>query len=151
MRKVHAVADMKRAAIAHMETELAGDVDIVMATVAPNPVWDIYPIFRAVGFEAVREMYRRVVPVPLGREILEEMTRGTDDSDITAWGHNWCIMDFPVNKKKYPLLSCLIQVYVFEGNLVSSERVYMIGPDSIRAPVDKLGQDFFNLPGVTRY
>ena len=127
----------------HVAGELAGDLDATMAPLSERPVW-LLTNYRLDGYEAVRAMYERLLPL-VPAEYVEEMQRAIDDTTVTQWGESHCVIEYT---DAYPLHRGSVLVVHFDGDRISGEHAYMTVPPE---PMTGLfGEDFEHVPGVTR-
>lgn len=132
---------------AHGLHEYRGDLDAVMATVAPDPVWQFHPLgVRIAGRAAVREVYEVQV-----RELIPRIAGSTVRT--VSYGPRTC-----TREASYVVAlpdgttadGHGITVYQFDGDcLLAAERIYASG-----ALVPLVASCFppalLALPGVTR-
>jgi hypothetical protein len=138
------------ALLQHVRAEEALDVEAVMATVGPDPVWLVHPLWRIEGRAAVREMYARALRVAGHRELSEESIRAIADPAITAWGDTFCAIEFCIDPARYPLHEGATLTYHFAGPLVVSERLYLTKAAKVQSSRVFYGDDFDSVPGVAR-
>jgi hypothetical protein len=129
----------------HLEAEVALDVDATMASMSANPVWEFVPLnFRATGADAVRELYTRVIANYIPRlKNFEELTTSIGENQAVV--EHMFTMDMPDGSvaQGHHLAIALME----DGEMVG-ERVYF---DSTVEKLFRwaLGEDFFDIPGVT--
>jgi hypothetical protein len=138
----------------HMDAEIRQDIEGVMATLVDNPYYEIHPLgLRISGKEAVREMYRKLLPGSFTYIVQSRaMTFNTGDPN-----HVWLGPDGVVIRE-----FCTVQpptgpsfeisemaIFSFDGPLLKGEQFYCNAP---LAGLFKgaLGADFEALPGVER-
>jgi carboxymethylenebutenolidase len=130
---------------AHLEAEVALDVDATMATMSANPIWECVPLnFRATGADAVRELYNRVIANYIPRlKNFEELTTSIGENQAVV--EHMFTMEMPDGSTA---TGHHLAVALMEDGEMVGERVYF---DS---RVEKLfrwalGEDFVSIPGVT--
>jgi hypothetical protein len=119
----------------HMQVELDADIEGLMATLAPHPIWGPPEGPKIEGREAVRAHYEAIL-FP-GRFEARRLRSWVDEDrqeavseyivgvNLDDGGH----VEFPV-----------VQVVQFEDGLMKTEQLYY---DSDRRPVDLLPADYF--------
>ena len=127
----------------HLAGELARDLDATMAPLSERPVW-LVPNYRIEGYEAVRALYERVLPL-VPAEYVEEIRRAIDDTTVTHWGESHCVIEYT---GAYPLHRGWVLVVHFDGDRISGEGGYVMPPTE--TVTDLFGDDFEHVPGVTR-
>jgi hypothetical protein len=145
--------EMKALLLEHEWAERNGDLDGTMATLVAHPVFEVHPQgLRIEGYEAVREMYGRLLPG--SNDPLSEGTAQTErvlQSSITASGNS--VLCTEVQHEMHRLdgttacVRMLVNVYFQDGKLLG-ERLFSDN-DMAELINSALGPDFFNLPGVT--
>ena len=125
----------------HLAGELAGDLDATMAPLSERPVW-LLTNYRLDGYEAVRAMYERLLPL-VPAEYVEEMQRAIDDTTVAHGGESHCVIEYT---DAYPLHRGSVLVVHFDGDRISGEHYY--GPTETSTGL--FGEDFEHVPGVTR-
>jgi len=132
--------------VEHMLAEKDNDLERLMATVGPNPQWDLHPIGYWKGWDTVREMYWR--NFPFEPEGPEEMIKGVTDPRVAMWGEDHVIFHMALFADDYPRHRNLTILMKFEGNLVKGETVFLTDEkliDAMIKVVNKAGTD--KLPG----
>jgi hypothetical protein len=129
----------------HEEAEFALDLDATMATLGDNPVYELPALgWHIEGQEAVREMYRRMLP---GGEDLnmwaEKRVHALDDSSLCREAYVY--WDGPDGRTTGRYMA----VIAFEDDRIAGERLYMCDRFAI-AMAGVLGADFGDVPGVSR-
>src|SRR6516225_7581107 len=114
-----------------------------MAPLSERPVW-LLTNYRLDGYEAVRAMYERLLPL-VPAEYVEEMQRAIDDSTVTHWGESHCVIEYT---DAYPLHRGSVLVVHFDGDRISGEHAYMTLPTKTWPGL--FGEDFEHMTGVTR-
>jgi hypothetical protein len=127
----------------HLTGELARDLDATMAPLSERPEW-LVPNYRIEGYESVRALYERVLPL-VPAEYVEEIRRAIDDTTVTHWGESHCLIEYT---DAYPLHRGSVLVVHFDGDRISGEHAYVTLPTG--TPTGLFGDDFEQLPGVTR-
>ena len=131
----------------HVEQEMKGSVEGTMATVCPDPYYELYPMgFRIVGRAAVTEMYRRMLVAPIGLQPIQWATRKFSVGPEGIFSEDEAqIRDTDGTVRRVAAVS----VYSFEGELLKGERVYL--NDAGAAMTQKaLGPDFTKISGVDK-
>ena len=137
------IARLQAALFKHGLMELEQDLDGTMATVAPEPHYELMSVgWRLEGREAVREMYRRMYagPQPLSA-----------DQRIVGAAPNSMTIEVAVQFDCFEsdIVSHDLTILTFEDGLVKSERFYT-DPNFTEAMRLALGEDFGDVPGVSR-
>jgi len=138
----------------HVQAEIAGDVDAVMATICTEPHYEVHPIgFIMKSSEAVRAFYRRALPM---------FTEIKPDSDSATWesgnagkfvgARGVVVRDVGImirNGHRTPIKALAMFIPDPASGLLKGEHIYT---NSATAKVfsEKLGADFIHLPGVTQ-
>ena len=133
---------------AHMQAEAANDVETTLDTMSAVPYWEQCTIgVRAEGREAIRAWYTTVLP--------NVMLKATDVREIRmTWADNYVVAEheldvtFPDGSSK---LCRHIAYYDFdEDGKIAGERAYC-DVELGRIWRGCLDDDFFQVPGVSRY
>lgn len=139
---------MEEVLLAHEIAELEQDVEATMATLAPNPHYELAFVGLAIdGEEAVRETYRRILFGNEGRDVAAERR-------IHAVAANTLLreayMTFNTREgERVNGLYLVVMSFDPEAKLISGERMYT-DPVFGQMMTEQLGPDFESLPGVTR-
>jgi len=138
----------------HMDAEFAQDVKGTMATLVTDPYYEIHPTgLRIRGYDAVHEMYKRLLPGILGKVIESRaMTLSTGDpADVWVGPDGVVIREHWI----FELPGCdrvamsNMSIFSFIGELLRGESFYCsarLGELFSRT----LGEDFAKYPGVER-
>jgi hypothetical protein len=128
----------------HTAYEFSHEIGPLMATVHPRPCWFIEPIGCAIAsFEGVSQMYQRMFPL-IGAMAAPEVVN-------TWFADDGFIGEVRINKPSADgstTSSSQFSWCEFNGDLISGECNYFDEAD-IGHVVHALGEDFFDLPGVT--
>ncbi|WP_176594351.1 hypothetical protein [Sphingobium sp. EM0848] len=141
-------AEMEEILFAHGKAELEFDVDATMATVVPEPHYEIPFLGMAIdGWDAVHEMYRRLIPGNKNRNI-EYRQRVDAIGDNILLNEAYVTFDTPEGERVTGLYMVLVE---FDPHLkkVVGERIYT-DPVFGRMWIENLGDDFIDLPGVSK-
>lgn len=139
--------EMEEILLVHEIAELEMDVEATMATLAPNPHYELASLGWAIdGEDAVRETYRRILP-NRGRDVAAEKR-------VHAMAANTLLREafMSFNSLEGERLTGLyLVVMAFDPELkkISGERMYM-DPNFGKMMAENLGPDFGGLPGVSR-
>lgn len=140
--------EMEEILLAHEIAELEQDVEATMATLAPNPHYELAFVGLAVdGEDAVRETYRRILGGNEGREVAaERRVHGIATNTLLREAH----MTFTTRQgERVNGLYLVVMSFDPEARLISGERMYT-DPVFGEMMTEQLGPDFETLPGVTR-
>jgi hypothetical protein len=139
---------MEEILLAHEVAELEMDLEATMATLAPNPHYELATLGWAVdGSPAVCETYKRILP-------------GAQRWDVAAEKRVHAVADNTLIREAYVSfntaegdrvngLYLVVMAFDPELKLISGERMYM-DPLFARMLSTDLGDDFADLPGVSR-
>jgi ketosteroid isomerase-like protein len=138
--------EMEELIYEHMRAEQARDLDRVMATLCPDPVFEIHPLgIRIEGWDAVAEKYRRTMS-GIWADVLE-------DTVVGIWRSNDSVVMQDVarctlsNGKEGTLHA--LTIFDFQGDRLKGERVYL-GALALEMMKRALGSDFNSVQGVTQ-
>ncbi|WP_219013937.1 MULTISPECIES: hypothetical protein [unclassified Streptomyces] len=140
--------EMEAILLAHEVAELEQDVDATMATLAPNPHYELAGLGWAVdGTAAVRATYERILSYVTSRNVAAERR-------VHAVAKNHLIREAHVtfdNRKGERVTGLYMVVMEFdpELKLIAGERMYM-DPVFAEMMAEHLGDDFGDLPGVSK-
>jgi hypothetical protein len=140
--------EMEEVLLAHEIAELEQDVEATMATLAPNPHYELAFVGLAVdGEDAVRETYNRILFGNEGRDVAAERR-------VHAVAENTLLREayMTYNTRAGERVNGLYLVVMSfdpETKLISGERMYT-DPVFGQMMTEQLGEDFESLPGVTR-
>ncbi|WP_245921956.1 hypothetical protein [Nocardia nova] len=140
--------EMEEVLLAHEIAELEQDVEATMATLAPNPHYELAFVGLAVdGEDAVRETYRRILSGNQGRDVAAEArVYGVAANTLMREAH----MTFNTRQgERVNGLYLVVMSFDPELKLISGERMYT-DPVFGQMMIEQIGPDFENLPGVTR-
>lgn len=140
--------EMEEILLAHEIAELEQDVEATMATLAPNPHYELAFVGLAVdGEDAVRETYRRILGNNEGRDVAaERRVHGVATNTLLREAY----MTFNTREgERVNGLYLVVMSFDPELKLISGERMYT-DPVFGQMMREQLGPDFENLPGVTR-
>ena len=138
--------EMEEVLLAHEIAELEQDVEATMATLAPDPHYELAGLGLAIdGEDAVRETYRRILP-DSGRDVAAERR-------VHAVAANTLLreafMTFnTLEGERVTGLYLVVMAFDSERKLISGERMYM-DPLFAQMMREQLGPDFESLPGVS--
>jgi hypothetical protein len=137
----------------HVEAEVAGDVDGVMATICRDPHFELHPPgFVIQGSGAVREMYRRVLP--LFKFMLPGPDSGTwDETDKTRFIGPMGVVTrdsgtYVGDGQNFPFTGLAWFVPDYPTGLLKGERIYMNSLLSV-VLTKTLREDFLAIDGVS--
>ncbi|MFD5177066.1 hypothetical protein ACFWM1_14730 [Nocardia sp. NPDC058379] len=138
---------MEEILLAHEIAELEMDVEATLATLAPNPHYEIASLGWAIdGTDAVRETYHR---------ILRQQGRGVAaEKRVHAVAENTLLreafMTFnTLDGERVTGLYLVVMAFDPGLKLISGERMYT-DPNFGQTMAELLGPDFGSLPGVSR-
>lgn len=140
--------EMEAILFAHGKSELEFDADGTMTTVVPKPHYEIAVLDLAIdGWDAVYEMYRRLLSGNRGRNIqFQPRTDGVGRN--TLFSEAYISFDTSAGKRVTGLYMVVVE---FDPELkkVIGERMYT---DQIFGQMwaENIGKDFPDLPGVSR-
>jgi len=140
--------EMEQILYAHGKAELEFDVDATMATVVPDPHYEIAHLGLAVdGWDAVLEMYKRLIPGNIGRDI-QYLQRLDTASTNTLVSEAYVSFNDSSGERVNGFYVVAVE---FDPALkkVVGERIYADAAFG-RLYAENLGDDFARLPGVTR-
>ena len=118
---------------AHIRGECERDIDALMAPLSAHPRY-VIPGGVLEGRAAVEAMYRNVLPM-LGPELSAEYLRALDDSAVTCWGDQHCVIEY---SDAYPLHRGMVVVVHFDGDRVRSENTYFATAERFAHAVSEL-------------
>ncbi|NKY42605.1 hypothetical protein HGB45_04295 [Nocardia cerradoensis] len=140
--------EMEEVLLAHEIAELEQDVEATMATLAPNPHYELAFVGLAVdGEDAVRETYRRILSGNQGRDVAAEArVYGVAANTLMREAH----MTFTTRQgERVNGLYLVVMSFDPETKLICGERMYT-DPLVGEMMTEQLGANFESLPGVTR-
>ncbi|MGW4125430.1 hypothetical protein [Nocardia sp. NPDC004711] len=138
---------MEEILLAHEIAELEMDVEATMATLTPNPHYELASLGLAVdGTDAVRETYRRILP-NRGRNVAaEKRVHAVADNTLLREA----FMSFnTLEGERVTGLYLVVMAFDPDLKLISGERMYM-DPNFAKMMSEQLGPDFGDLPGVSK-
>lgn len=139
---------MEEILLAHEIAELEQDIEATMATVTPDPHYELASLGWAVdGTDAVRETYRRILPYNRARDVAAEMRVHAVASN-TLLREAYVTFD-TVEGERVTGLYLVVMAFDPHLKLISGERMYM-DPVFGKMMSEQLGADFGDLPGVSR-
>jgi hypothetical protein len=131
---------------AHAAVEFVGDLEGTMATVVADPHYEWPTLgWRIDGQDAVREMYRRILPAAKERNM-------TGETRLQAFATDALVAELYVSFDSAAgerLTSQSMVVMMFDGGLIGGERTYTDASFG-RVIRGYLGDDFGEVPGVSR-
>lgn len=143
----------------HQDAEVAGDYPGIMATLVPEPQYEIFPLgLRITGHSAVLTMYKKLLPAIFPHVVESDaMTFGTSGSSGSVSSGIWvgdssvviresAVVAIP-GKGRIPISE--VAIFYTEGKLLRGETFYCDAPLA-RLFDEALGPDFLTLNGVTR-
>ncbi|MDB5723235.1 MAG: hypothetical protein JWP15_3853 [Alphaproteobacteria bacterium] len=129
----------------HLAAEAAGDVALTMETVAPEPLYEFFPLgYRITSRETVAELYRRLLPSQARRT-------GVSKRRNLWFNLQGCAIETESRFRDDiggEHVAANIVAFTFEAGLLKSERVFL-DPKAASAFEAALGADFLSLPGVS--
>ena len=132
----------------HSDAEMSCQLDATMDTVAPEPVYELWPRgLRIAGRDAVADFYRRQMDAFIPRIVGGER-------HSAAFGERVVVFEDSVEISREdgpPLKLRITSVVEYDeaSGLLQGERLYL--DDAFAAIFDDvLGPDFLDVPGVTR-
>ena len=128
----------------HTVYEFTHEIEPLMATVHPEPCWIIEPIgCRIAGSEGVSQFYQRMFPI-IGAAANPEV--------LNSWFADDGLLGEVRISKPSPdggmIHSSQFAWCEFDGELISGECNYF-DEGNVGYAVQALGEDFFELPGIT--
>lgn len=140
--------EMEAILIAHEVAELAFNIEATMATVAPDPHWELCFAGLAVdGWDAVYEMYRRVlIPLPGFAPAAQRRVHAVADNTLIREAH---ITFENARGERVTGVYCVILEFDPDLKKIKGERMYL-DPLFAEGMIQALGEDFAQLPGVSR-
>lgn len=138
---------MEEVLLTHEIAELEMDVEATLATLAPNPHYELASLGLAIdGIDAVRETYRRILP-NTGRDVAAEKRVHAIASNTLL---REAFMSFnTLDGDRVTGLYLVVMSFDPDLKLISGERMYM-DPNFGKMMSEQLGPDFASLPGVSR-
>ncbi|MGU3498754.1 hypothetical protein [Mycobacterium sp. C31M] len=139
--------EMEAVLLAHEIAELEQDIDATMATVVPDPHYELSALGWIIdGQAAVREMYRRILPVDHRDVAAEKRIHATSENTLLREA----VMSFNnLEGKRVSGLYLVVLAFDPDLKLISGERMYM-DPLFGQMMSEQLGADFGEVPGVSR-
>jgi ketosteroid isomerase-like protein len=141
-------AEMEAVLWSHEEAEHSADLETIMSTVSDDPHYELVSIgWKVDGRDAVREMYRRMNVT--ARDSGPNRARST--KRVHAVGPNTLVREAYLyfTKDNERAAGRYAVVLTFDDGKISGERMYL-DPDFAAMLGQVLGDDFGNVPGVTR-
>ncbi|WP_222131386.1 hypothetical protein [Pseudonocardia sp. C8] len=139
--------EMEEILLEHEIAELEQDVERTMATLTPDPHYELATLGWAIdGTEPVRETYRRIMPYVTVRDVAAEKR-------VHAVAANTLVREAYVSfttsaGERVTGLYMVVMSFDPDLRLISGERMYM-DPVFAGMMAEQLGDDFRTLPGVT--
>jgi len=142
----------------HQDAEVAQNYAGIMATLVPEPQYEIFPLgLRVVGYSAVLEMYKRLLPAIFPYVVESDaMTFGTSGSGSGGVSGIWVgdsgvviresAIVKPPGKGRIPISE--VAIFYVKGELLLGETFYCDAPLA-RLFEEALGAEFLSLDGVT--
>ncbi|BBZ10046.1 hypothetical protein MBRA_02410 [Mycobacterium branderi] len=139
--------EMEHVLLAHEIAELEQDIDATMATVVPDPHYELSSLGWIIdGEAAVREMYRRILPVDHRDVAAEKRIHAVAENTLLREA----VMSFnDLEGKRVSGLYLVVLAFDPELKLISGERMYM-DPLFAQMMSEQLGPDFAEVSGVSR-
>ena len=139
--------EMEAVLLAHEIAELEQDIDATMATVVPDPHYELSALGWIIdGQDAVREMYRRILPVDHRDVAAEKRIHAVSENCLLREA----VMSFNnLEGERVSGLYLVVLAFDPELKLISGERMYM-DPLFAQMMSEQLGPDFGDVPGVSR-
>jgi hypothetical protein len=141
--------EMEAVLLAHEIAELETDIEATMATLGPNPHYELVTLGLAVdGEAAVREAYSRILPGNRKRNVAAEMRiHAIAANTLVREAH----MSYTTSDGERVTGGYMV-VMSFDpaAKLISGERMYM-DPAVAAMFREDLGTDFESLPGVSKF
>lgn len=140
--------EMEEILLAHEIAELEQDIEATMATLVPEPQYELAGLGWAVqGRDAVRETYNRILSYASTRDVAAEKR-------VHAIAANTLLRESHVSfntRDGQRVTGNYLVVMVFdpELKLITGERMYM-DPVFAGMMAEELGDDFGDVPGVSR-
>ena len=130
-------AELRKNLETHIEAERRNDLDAIMASLSDMPRYVIQDKILE-GSDALRKMYARAIELNgLTAENMDEYLRALDDTAITRWGDDHCIIEY---SDDYPCHRNMIVVVHFDDTgKVKSENTYCRGPNRLSILTEKVG------------
>ncbi|NMO03527.1 hypothetical protein HH308_20125 [Gordonia sp. TBRC 11910] len=139
--------EMEEILLVHEIAELEMDVEATLATLAPNPHYELASLGLAIdGIDAVRETYRRILPNQSRDVAAEKRVHAVASNTLLREAH----MSFNnLDGERVNGLYLVVMAFDPALKLISGERMYM-DPNFGKMMSEQLGPDFESLPGVSR-
>ncbi|MBY8861353.1 hypothetical protein K7711_33095 [Nocardia sp. CA2R105] len=139
--------EMEEILLTHEIAELEMDVEATMATLAPNPHYELASLGWAIdGEAAVRETYLRILPNRKRDVAAEKRVHAVAANTLLREA----FMSFnTLEGERTTGLYLVVMAFDPELKLISGERMYM-DPNFGKMMAENLGPDFGDLPGVSR-
>ncbi|MCV7193096.1 hypothetical protein H7I02_09845 [Mycolicibacterium brumae] len=139
--------EMEAVLLAHEIAELNQDIDATMATVVPDPHYELSALGWIIdGQQAVREMYRRILPVDHRDVAAEKRIHAMCDNTLLREA----VMSFnTLEGNRVSGLYLVVLAFDPAHKKISGERMYM-DPLFAQMMSEQLGADFGDVPGVSR-
>jgi hypothetical protein len=142
-------AEMGAILLAHGTAEMEFDVEATMATVVPEPHYEIAHLGWAIdGWDAVHEMYKRLISGNRTRNIEGAPPRVSGVARNTLVHESTVTFD-SLKGERVTGLYTVIVAFDPDRKQVIGERMY-IDPVFGQLWAENLGEDFANVPGVSR-
>lgn len=139
--------EMEEILLAHEIAELEMDIDATLATLTPNPHYELAALGWAIdGPDAVRETYRRILPNQNRDVAAEKRVHAVAANTLLREA----FMSFnTLAGERVTGLYLVVMAFDPDLKLISGERMYM-DPNFAQMMSEQLGPDFGTLPGVSR-
>ena len=139
--------EMEAVLLAHEIAELEQDIDATMATVVPDPHYELSALGWIIdGPAAVREMYRRILPMDHRDVAAKKRIHAVSENSLLREA----VMSFNnLEGKRVSGLYLVVLAFDPVLKLISGERMYM-DPLFGQMMSEQLGPDFGEVPGVSR-
>lgn len=138
---------MEEILLTHEIAELEMNVEATMATLVPNPHYELAALGLAIdGTDAVRETYRRILPNQNRDVAAEKRVHAVAANTLLREA----FMSFnTLEGTRVTGLYLVVMAFDPDLKLISGERMYM-DPNFAQMMSEQLGPDFAELPGVSR-
>lgn len=141
--------EMEAILLEHEKAELEFDIDATMATLVPNPHYEIAFLGLAVdGWDAVYKTYQRILnPLTENRDVAaKRRVHAVDKNTLVREAH---ITFTDENDERVTGLYMVVMEFDAELKKIAGERMYT-DPVFGQMMARRLGEDFAGLPGVSR-
>lgn len=140
--------EMEAILLTHEIAELEMDLDATMATLVPDPQYELATLGWAIrGRDAVRETYTRIMSYVVERDVAAEKRVHAVASN-TLLRESYVSFDL-ADGTRVTGLYLVVMSFDPELKLITGERMYM-DPVFAEMMAEQLGDDFGEVPGVSR-